>query len=370
MPQPIPHKQSNRARIARYILHHKEASRQQLSQELGLSMPTVLQAATDLLDSGILCESGVYQSRGGRKARALSVNAGFRYAAGIDVTANHISYLLLGLDGSMIAADRARCPFAHTPSYWERVVDGLQAFLRRYPGAEGSLLGVGVSLPGIVDSDRSLLNRSHLLHLENVSLKDLEQRIPYPVRFFNDANSAAYAELVGSSRDAVYLLLSNSVGGAIYYHQAIVVGDCFKSAEFGHMILEKGGRRCYCGKDGCLDAYCSALRLTEGLDERLEDFFARLQEGEPVHKARWDEYLDYLAVAVSNLRMAFDCDIVLGGYVGPFLAADMGELGRRVRAYNKFESDSAYLKACRYPQEAAAVGGALAFVEEYIESLP
>lgn len=369
MPQAIPHKQSNRARIARYILHHKEASRQQLSQELGLSMPTVLQAATDLLDSGILCESGVYQSRGGRKARALSINAGAQYAAGIDVTANHISYLLLGLDGNIIAADRVRCPFAHIPSYWERVVNGLRDFLGQYPDAENRLLGVGISLPGIVDSDHSLLIRSHLLNLENISLKNLEQMIPYPVRFFNDANSAAYAELVGSGRNAVYLLLSNSVGGAIYYHQEIVVGDCFKSAEFGHMILEKDGRRCYCGKNGCLDAYCSALRLTEGMDDRLEDFFACLQSGEPRYQARWEEYLDYLAIAVSNLRMAFDCDIVLGGYVGPFLAPYIGELNERVMAYNKFESDSAYLKICRYPQEAAAVGGALAFVEEYIETL-
>ena len=47
----------------------------------------------------------------------------------------------------------------------------------------------------------------------------------------------------------------------------------------------------------------------------------------------------------------------------------MGELSRRVMAYNKFESDTAYLKNCRYPLEAAAVGGALAFIEEYIGKL-
>ena len=369
MPQPVSHKLSSRARIARYILHRKQASRQELAEQLSLSMPTVLQSATELLDSGILIESGVYQSRGGRKARALSLEPGFRYAAGIDVTANHVSYLLLGLDGTVAASFRVRRLFAHTPEYWERLAEELQAFLSRYPETEGKILGVGVSLPGIVDSGRSLLIRSHLLNLENVSLKNLEQMIPYPVRFFNDANSAAYAELVGSSRNAVYLLLSNSVGGAIYYHQNIVVGDCFKSAEFGHMILQKGGRRCYCGKEGCLDAYCSALRLTDGLDERLEDFFARLQEGEPAHKDRWEEYLDYLAVAVSNLRMAFDCDIVLGGYVGSFLEPYMGELSRRVMAYNKFESDTAYLKNCRYPLEAAAVGGALAFIEDYLGNL-
>jgi predicted NBD/HSP70 family sugar kinase len=368
MPQ-IPPRFSARARIACYILHHREASRQELAQQLRLSMPTVLQATRDLLDSGILTESGVYQSSGGRKARALSLCPQAGCAVGIDVTANHVSYLLLGLDGAPVDSARVRRGFENTPAYWDALLQELDRFLQRFPERRDSLLGVGISLPGIVDQDRALLLRSHLLQLEDFSLQFLTRRFSCPVRFFNDANSAAYAELVGSDRRAVYLLLSNSVGGAIYSPPEIVVGDRFKSAEFGHMIIEKNGRHCYCGKCGCLDAYCSALQLTDGFSERLEDFFARLAEGEQQHRLRWERYLDDLAVGVSNLRMTFDCDIVLGGYVGAYLPPYLDALGRALERYNLFDHDSSYLKPCRYPQEAAAVGAALHFVEQHLATL-
>ncbi len=50
------------------------------------------------------------------------------------------------------------------------------------------------------------------------------------------------------------------------------MGETFKSAEFGHMIIEKGGRTCYCGKNGCVDAYCSAKVLSKYSDDDLELF--------------------------------------------------------------------------------------------------
>ena len=87
------------------------------------------------------------------------------------------------------------------------------------------------------------------------------------------ANSAAYAELGTTAvsgdaaedeeTNAVYLSLSNTVGGSICFGGQQYPGDNFKSGEFGHMVIEKNGRQCYCGKQGCMDAYCSALVLQE-----------------------------------------------------------------------------------------------------------
>ena len=71
-----------------------------------------------------------------------------------------------------------------------------------------------------------------------------------------------------------------------------------------------GGRRCYCGKKGCADAYLSALRLSECASS-LEDFFARLEAGDASAKRVWGSYLDDLALMVTNLRMAFDRTVVV-----------------------------------------------------------
>ena len=197
----------------------------------------------------------------------------------------------------------------------------------------------------------------------------VSQFIQYPVSFENDANSAALAEFVHRDRDAVYLSLSNSVGGAIYVNREIYAGDNFKSAEFGHMVIAPEGKMCYCGKKGCMDAYCSARVLSDHTDDSLELFFQKLEDGDDAIQDIWDSYLSYLAISVTNLRMAFDCDIILGGYIGQYLKPYMIDLSQKMAGYNMFEQDTVYLKNSRYGMEAAAVGGAMKYIEAYFEEL-
>ena len=79
-----------------------------------------------------------------------------------------------------------------------------------------------------------------------------------------------------------------------------------------------------------MDAYCSAQVLAAKADDNLEQFFERLDRGDEDLQQVWDEYLEYLAVTVTNLRMAYDCDIILGGYVGGYLEKYMAELSKSV----------------------------------------
>ena len=94
----------------------------------------------------------------------------------------------------------------------------------------------------------------------------------YEVCYENDANSAAMVEMYRLEKNAVYLSLSNSVGGSFYIHNGIYEGDDYRSSEFEHMIIVPGGRQCYCGKKGCVDAYCSAQVLAAKADDNLEQF--------------------------------------------------------------------------------------------------
>jgi len=76
---------------------------------------------------------------------------------------------------------------------------------------------------------------------------------------------------------------------------------------------------------------------------------------------KWENYLDHLAILISNLRMAYDMDIILGGDVGGVLAEYMIPLGEKVMGYNGFDHDVSYLKNCAYEKEASAVGAARHF---------
>ena len=391
-------KRQNKARIASHILHKKQISKPELAAQLGLSMPTVLQNVKELVEAGIVEEVGEYESTGGRKAKALSVVENVKYAVGIDITANHVSYVIINLRGDVVESRRTRRRYENTSEYYEGVAADFEQFMKESreggktdssitdssttdssttdsskarPIQREKILGVGISLPGIIDRENSRLVRSHILQVSDINLEVLSRLIPYPVHFENDANSAAIAELKGTEKNAVYLSLSNTVGGSIYLDNAIYGGDHFRSAEFGHMVIHPGGRLCYCGKKGCADAYCSAGVLSSfaGEEAGLADFFHLLEQKDKEALLIWDAYLEDLAIVITNLRMSFDCDIVLGGYVGGYLKPYLSELGRKVIPYNKFDNDALYIRSCTYDRDASAVGIAMTFLEEYFTAL-
>ena len=98
----------NQIKIAKFILKKSETSKQEISSKLGLSMPTVLQNVKELIQMGMVTETGKYESTGGRKAAVLSIAEGFQTAVGIDITANHISYVLIDFSGIMLAKKRIK----------------------------------------------------------------------------------------------------------------------------------------------------------------------------------------------------------------------------------------------------------------------
>lgn len=95
----------------------------------------------------------------------------------------------------------------------------------------------------------------------------------------------------------------------------------------------------------------------------------RVGEKEREAEQIWQEYLDKLAILISNLRMAYDMDIILGGEVGGYLANAMLTLGEKVMAYNGFDHDARYLKICAYKREASAVGAAKYFLQKFIKEM-
>ena len=363
-------KRRNRANTLRCILSCERISQMELAQQLALSWPTILQNVKELLEMGLVQEVGQYESTGGRKAKAYAPVKDAKLAIGLDLTRNHISVVLVDLSGQVVRYQRRSKPFSLDDAYLQELGVLVRSVMDN-PHTDETILGVGISLPGIVDSEAGILRYSHILDLRDVPLSALSRHIPYPCSFINDANAAGLAEIYGTSAvgNLVYLSLSNSVGGAILTDGTLYMGNHLRAGEFGHNTLVPGGRRCYCGKEGCLDAYCSARLLSDRAGGNLAAFFDGLREGDMEKQAVWQEYLEYLAIAVNNLHMSFDCDVIVGGYVGAFLEEFGGPLRPLLEERNTFQPEASYLKFCRYRLEASAVGAALAQVEEFLQTL-
>ena len=110
------------------------------------------------------------------------------------------------------------------------------------------------------------------------------------------------AEDLNNYRNALYLSLNNTLGGAFCIDGTLIPGANQKAGEFGHMILVPGGKKCYCGKQGCADAYCAASVLTDDTKETLEQFMKKVEEQDGQAVKVWKEYLNNLAILISNLR--------------------------------------------------------------------
>lgn len=366
-------KRQNRIKTAQYIFEHRMVSRQEIAAALGFSLPTVFQNVTELIDWGMVCESGEYGSTGGRKAKVLKIREGFRCVAGAEITAHHVRLILMDLNWSLMAAEQVSLVYENSSEYYEALGEQIAQFIRRNgigPDNPCELIGVGISLPGIIDHDLGVLRQSYALNVMNVSIRLFAQNIHYDYCFESAAGNAAYAELENKQNNTVYLSLNDTVDGAAYFDGEIYHGDNFKGAEFGHMILVPDGRPCYCGKKGCLDAYCAARVLNKDNTRTLDDFFSDLEKKKAEAVQLWDEYLEHLALAVSNLRMAFDCDIILGGHVGGRMAKYLRELETKIRRYNKLDLDISYIRTGRFKKESSAIGAARQMVDRYLSRLP
>jgi glucokinase len=201
-----------------------------------------------------------------------------------------------------------------------------------------SLAGIGA--PGPLDTATGMIVEMPNLGWRNLPLREmLHRELGFPVFLENDANAAAYGEFwVGAgagSRCLVGLTLGTGVGGGIVIGGEVFRGVSDAAAEFGHMIVEIGGRRCGCGKSGCLEQYASAAAVARRAAELVaaggSSLLADLTGGdvslvtsEMVCRAAGEgdclagrviaEAVSTLAVAVSNIVNALNPDtVVIGG---------------------------------------------------------
>ncbi|HHX11239.1 MAG TPA: ROK family transcriptional regulator [Clostridiales bacterium] len=364
-------KKQNRINVYKTILEHDKVSRQEIASLLSLSLPTVGQNIKELIGLGLVAETGELVSTGGRRASSVSSLPESKIGIGLDITQNHVSLAASNLKGEVLAHVRIPQKFTNTNEYYQSAANLTHRFIVQHVKNTDTVLGIGVSVPGIVSHDGKSLQRSHLLNIQHPTEISLSDCFDYEVWLCNDASAASMAELSVSPdlEHMIYLSLSNSVGGAIILNRNLVEGNNLHSAEFGHATIIPEGRPCYCGKQGHFDSYGSALSLASYGDGRLETFFNKLEGKDPLCIKVFDEYLDTLSIMISNIRVVFDCDIVLGGYVGSFLGPYLPEIMALVENRDTFAEKATYLRTCRYKIEASAVGASLHFIESFIQSI-
>jgi glucokinase len=157
----------------------------------------------------------------------------------------------------------------------ERVLDQARTHIAEF--GESGLRGVGVALPGIVQSDFGSRNLpGKVLGIENFPLRDtLEREFGVPVRCVNDGNAATLAEWrFGAAQgydDVVGFTLGTGVGGGVVMNGRLLENAHFGVVSLGHFTIQAGGKLCLCGNKGCAETLVSA----DAVASRLRDYLGR-----------------------------------------------------------------------------------------------
>jgi Transcriptional regulator/sugar kinase len=363
-----------RNRIYRYLYEAKDfCSRQAVANACGISMPTLYQNLSGLMEEGLVRSSGEEQATGGRKAQGLDIVPDARIAVGIAVSEHHLR--LIAMDLRLQELAYRVVPFELVAELSRADSTALARTLESFLDENGidrqKLLGVGLTIPGIITKDRTAIFNAPTLNLKNVEMETLIHGIPYPVHVENDASASGHAECFvrGEKENLAYLSLEYGVGGAVMIAGEPYIGDDAKSGEFGHLCIEPGGLLCTCGKHGCLEPYISPRRIDATFGVSLEEFFAGVEQHNADYEALLYDMLRHLAIGINNIRMVLDCTVVLGGFLSEYLQPYLSVLRQYVLSGNPFMTDGSFVQLSVVPRHITPIGAGLPFIREFIEKV-
>ena len=362
-------KENNKKMILRYLYKQKKATPLMIQKETGLSRPTTAQILKELMQEEILRINGLADSTGGRKANLYEYESLKKVAIGVEIVADHFELAAVDLYGELLKYEKRWQIFSMEETYLEQVCADIRRFIDSLEAEEEQILGVGIAIQALISSDGSHIFYGKILDCDGLDIQDFSKRIPYPCRFNHDAESVANVELWNqpSLKNAIYFNVREDVSGAMIIGRKYFQDGPYKSGIFEHMTIVPNGRPCYCGKKGCVNAYCSLHGLLKH-QEDIQSFFRKLRGGSQTHQKRWVKYLKYWAVAIDNLHMTINSHIILGGLLSRYLTEeDIDYLHQLVREVSAFPVEERFIEVSRCGNLPACIGAALPYVQEYLE---
>jgi N-acetylglucosamine repressor len=358
---------NNTRNILNYIYEQKRATPQMIHNVTLLSRPTVAQILKELQEEGLIFQSGLAHSTGGRKANLYEFNPSKKITIGLELLADHYELVAVDLYAEILKFEKITFPFSFSAAYFDEVCAYVNRFIDSLNIDAAQVLGVGIALQALISPNGKHIIYGKILNCTGMDIKEFSSRIPYPCTFNHDAESNANVELWMNPllKNAIYFNVRSDLSGAIIIDRKFFKGGEYKSGVFEHMTIVPGGAPCYCGKTGCVNSYCSLSALLKP-QEDIQQFFFLLRKGTESYKKRWDKYLEYLAMAVDNLHMAINCNIILGGSLSRYLNYDdIVKLHESVNKRTAFPATEQYISISTCTNIPLCIGAALPFIEKF-----
>ncbi len=379
---------NKRSLLLRLIRAAQPITRTEIASRLEIDKSTVTDNVKPLIDAGILREDTLDSGGHGRKPRVLSFAGDRDYFIGVNLGVRRSQVGITTLTGEISDELDFETP-KDVNTALEMVRDRIENIIAANPGNE--LKTIGVSVPGMTDTDRSALIYAPNLDWRSVRISDALQIEGVPIVVENDSTAAAMYEARMKIRHSSEGLMTNFIlvrsgtgigvglviGSEVYRGSGLTRGI---AGEFGHMTIVAGGKQCVCGNRGCWEKYASAaaaaslylgdrpLRRGETLP-RFVEIVAKAENGDNRSRRTLEMIGDYLGIGIANVIMGIGIPrVVISGrlvYGWQFIEGPLREAIKR-SIVGKTEGWSVEAGS----PAGAALGGALEVaVESYLASV-
>ena len=383
-------RRTNRTALLRELLFKGPTSRQALAGETGLSAGTVGLVVAELLEEGLLEEVGSEESGGGRPRTILRVAADRAISVGVDLGERG-----LRVEAFDLAWQRRADVFvdldarnSDTSTIATQISGAVRRVVSESELPAAHLLGVGVSVPGVVERTEESRIYAPGFGWDGVPLgRLLRDALNGSVLVDNGAKAMGQAELwFGAGRgtaDAVIALLGIGVGAAVFTQGRLYRGSRSSAGEWGHTPIVLDGEPCRCGSSGCLEAYVGETAILRHWDDlrgdlatvtasdgaRIEELFS-LASADAMAAATTAHFARHLGAGLATLINLFNPEtIVLAGSVGlritPPVLQDIRSAAERYSLRQPFES--VHIVKGQLGHDAVALGAATLVVDHHLE---
>ena len=338
----------NRFTILHAIRDSGVVSRVDLARRTGLSQATVTGITADLLAEGMLLEQSGGRSEGGRRPVPLTLNPAGAYTVGVHLSVDQISVVLMDLQAGIRQVFSKKLEGGDHAA--ERVIElaaeAVQTCLWQAEFTKGQISGIGVAIPGLIDSRSGFVHFVPNYGWREIRLAEqLEERMGVRVYVENSANTLAiYEQWFGYGRGSDNFLLittEHGIGAGIVVDGKLYRGHRGMAGEFGHTVVDPQGPECRCGQSGCLEAICgnnAIIREARELIHRgdwgyqgdgptIEEILAEAKGGHDGLRAIYARAGKALGLAIANLCQLFDPEKVIfsgkGVLAGELLFGEM-----------------------------------------------
>ena len=318
--QPRLVKQVNQRSIFEIVQDLGSVSRAELARLTGASMPTASKTVSRLMKLGLIEEHGIVPPDGkGRPSRMYRLASRKSQVIGIALEPHRSRVVAASMDGKYKTSTVAEFP---TPTTYMELIDTTVATARPFMDRQPKTLGIGISLPGNVDTTAQqclLAPNLHILDGRKPGL-DIQSALGVETRVVHETIATCLAERIYGEargvRNFVMIGTYEGFGMSAVVNGELLVGSHGLAGELGHTIVQADGELCGCGNRGCLETLSTDHAFSRFVNRTAATALNINEIRDAVHRKKLDAQpqlhttLDYLATGVAAAINIFDPELV------------------------------------------------------------